>query len=31
MRGAIGASNSTPIQAGEQEVSVTVEVIFGIE
>jgi len=31
MRGAIGASNSTPIQAGEQEISVTVEVIFGIE
>jgi len=31
MRGAMGDSNSTPIQAGEQEVSVTVNVIFGVE
>lgn len=31
MRGAIGAGDSTPIQAGEQEVSVTVDVIFGVE
>lgn len=31
MRGVVGASNSTPIQVGEQEVSVTVDVIFGME
>lgn len=31
MRSSIGAGNPTPIQAGEQEVSVTVEVVFGVE
>jgi uncharacterized protein YggE len=31
MRGAIPTISSTPIQVGEQEVSVTVNVIFGVE
>jgi uncharacterized protein YggE len=31
LRGAVGASAPTPIQVGEQEVSVTVNVIFGVE
>ena len=31
MRGAASAASPTPIQAGEQEVSVTVEVVFGVE
>jgi uncharacterized protein YggE len=31
LRGAVGASSPTPIQVGEQEVSVTVNVIFGVE
>jgi uncharacterized protein YggE len=31
LKGAVGASAPTPIQIGEQEVSVTVNVIFGIE
>ena len=31
LKGAVGASVPTPIQLGEQEVSVTVNVIFGVE
>jgi len=31
MRGAMGTGNPTPIQVGEQEVSITVNVIFGVE
>ena len=31
MRSAVGAASPTPIQAGEQEVSVTVEVVFGVD
>jgi len=31
LKGAVGASVPTPIQIGEQEVSVTVNVIFGVE
>lgn len=31
MRGAMAAASPTPIQAGEQEISVTVEVVFGVE
>ena len=31
MRGAVSAASPTPIQAGEQEVSVTVEVVFGVD
>jgi hypothetical protein len=31
MRGAVAASAPTPIQVGEQEVTVTVNVIFGVD
>jgi uncharacterized protein YggE len=31
LKGAVGASVPTPIQIGEQEVSVTINVIFGVE
>jgi uncharacterized protein YggE len=31
MKAAMSDSASTPVQAGEQEVSVTVDVMFGIE